>query len=161
MDDANKSETAKGDDAVALIDSLRPNGSFDQARQRLNATAKVIGERIAAAIPGQTWRFTADPNLLRMSSQGVSCDELTGDIARRPKADTVEFGRTFTAEEFPVAAGIVREEAARYGATGESSIFNEQSKRDYEVQGNGFEFNLGQIEFARLHITGGCFLLKP
>jgi hypothetical protein len=162
MDDNPRSpETAKGDDAVALIDSMRANGSFDQARQRLNATAKVIGDRITAAVQNQTWRFTSDPNLRKISSEGMSCDKLAGDVARRPKADTVEFSRTFTADEFALAAGIVREEAAQYGATAESSIFNEASKRDYDVQGNGYEFRLGQIDFARLNITGDCFLLKP
>ncbi|MET2797704.1 hypothetical protein ABXU74_01990, partial [Mycobacterium tuberculosis] len=30
----------------------------------------------------------------------------------------------------------------------------------YDVQGNGYEFNLGQIKFATLNITGDCFLLQ-
>jgi hypothetical protein len=159
-DNPHKSETVKGDDAVALIDSMRSKGSFDEARQRLNATARVIGDRITAAVPGQTWRFTDDPNLLKTASEGVSCEKLTGDIARRPKADAVVFGRTFSADEFKVAADVVRQEASPYGATEESSLFNEQSRRDYDVQGNGFEFNLGQIEVATLTITGDCFLLQ-
>ncbi|CMR03338.1 putative lipoprotein lprR [Mycobacterium tuberculosis] len=54
----------------------------------------------------------------------------------------------------------MREEAAKYGATTESSLFNESAKRDYDVQGNGYEFNLGQIKFATLNITGDCFLLQ-
>ena len=58
------------------------------------------------------------------------------------------------------AQDIVREEAAQYGATDASSLFNEQSKRDYDVQGNGYEFNLGQINVATLTITGDCFLLQ-
>jgi hypothetical protein len=159
-DNPHESTTAKGDDVIALIDGMRDSGSFEDARQRLNATARVIGDRVAAAVSGQTWRFTDDPNLQRMDGEGSSCDKLTGDIARRPHADTVTFGRTFTAEEFTVAAGIVREEAAPYGATGESSLFDEQTKRDYDVQGNGYEFNLGQVTVATLNITGGCFLLQ-
>ncbi len=58
------------------------------------------------------------------------------------------------------AANIVREEAAKYGATTESSLFNESAKRDYDVQGNGYEFRLLQIKFATLNITGDCFLLQ-
>ncbi len=57
-------------------------------------------------------------------------------------------------------ANIVREEAAKYGATTESSLFNESAKRDYDVQGNGYEFRLLQIKFATLNITGDCFLLQ-
>ncbi|WP_214516444.1 LppA family lipoprotein, partial [Mycobacterium tuberculosis] len=57
-------------------------------------------------------------------------------------------------------ANIVREEAAKYGATTESSLFNESAKRDYDVQGNGYEFRLLQIKFATLNITGYCFLLQ-
>jgi hypothetical protein len=139
---------------------MRDRGSFEDARQRLNATARVIGDRIVAAVAGQTWRFTDDPNLQRMNSEGSTCERLTGDIARRPHADTVTFGRTFTAAEFTIAAGIVREEAAPYGATGDSSMFDEQSKRDYDVAGNGYEFNIGQITIATMNITGDCFLLR-
>lgn len=159
-DNPYESQAVKGDDAIALIDGMRERGSFEDARQRLNATAKTIGDRIAAAVAGQTWRFTDDPNLRRMNREGSPCETLTADIARRPHADTVAFGRTFTAAEFTVAAGIVREEAAPYGAIGDSSMFDEQSKRDYDVQGNGYEFNLGQVTLATLNITGDCFLLK-
>ncbi len=67
---------------------------------------------------------------------------------------------TASAEDFKVVTNIVREEAAKYGATTESSLFNESAKRDYDVQGNGYEFNLGQIKFATLNITGDCFLLQ-
>ena len=52
------------------------------------------------------------------------------------------------------------EEAAKYGATTESSLFNESAKRDYDVQGNGYEFKLRQINFATFRITGDCFLLQ-
>ncbi|MDY6870559.1 MAG: LppA family lipoprotein [Actinomycetota bacterium] len=155
-----ESNTVKGDEAVQLIDSMRAKGSFEAARQRLNNTARVIGERIATAVPGQTWKFDDDPDGLKTARQGMSCEKLTADIARRPRADPVVFGRTFSAEEFQAAADIVREEAAQYGATDASSLFNEQSKRDYDVQGNGYEFNLGQINVATLTITGDCFLVQ-
>ena len=153
-----QSETAEGDEAVQLIDSMRDKCSFEDSRERLNRTARVIGDRIAAAIPGQTWSFDDDPQGLKAARNGVSCEPLDADIARRPRADPVVFGRTFSAEEFATAADIVREEAAQYGAAGDSSLFNEQSKRDFDVQGNGYEFNLGQINVATLTITGDCFL---
>jgi hypothetical protein len=159
-DKPHESETAKGDDAVALIDGMRDKGSYEDARRRLTATAKVIADRIVAAVPGQTWKFTDDPNVQNVNRQGLSCDELNADIARRPNSDTVAFGRTFSADEFMTAVDIVRQEAAQYGATRESSLFNDQPKRDYDVQGNGYEFNLGQINHARLNITGDCFLLQ-
>jgi hypothetical protein len=145
---------------IALIDSMRAKGSYEAARQRLNNTARVIGERISAAVPGQTWKFDDDPNELESARQGGLCDRLDADIARRPIADTVRFGRTFTANEFKTAAGIVREEAAKYGATDQSSLFNDTSKRDYTVSGNGYDFNLGQINFATLNIHGDCFLMQ-
>lgn len=155
-----ESETVKGEEAVGLIDSMRAKGSFEEAGERLKDTARVIGERIAAAVPGQTWKFDDDPHGLKTARQGISCEKLTADIARRPRADPVVFGRTFSTEEFATAADIVREEAARYGATDASSLFNEPSKRDYDLQGNGYEFNLGQLNFATLTITGDCFLLQ-
>lgn len=155
-----ESKTVKGDEAVQRIDSMRDKGSFEATRERLNQTARVIGERIAAAIPGQTWRFDDDPHGLKAARNGALCEKLNADVARRPRADPIVFGRTFSTEEFATAADIVREEAAQYGATDGSSLFNEQAKRDFDLQGNGYEFNLGQINFATLTITGDCFLLQ-
>lgn len=155
-----ESKTVKGDNAIQLIDSLRPKGSFETARQRITDTAAVIAARIVAAVPGQTWKFEDDPHGLDAKRQGLPCEKLTGDIARRPMADPVVFGRTFSTEEFATAHDIVRQEAATYGATDQSSLFNEQAKRDYAVTGNGYEFKLGQIKYATLEITGDCFLMQ-
>nr|WP_090341536.1 LppA family lipoprotein [Mycolicibacterium malmesburyense]CRL71528.1 lipoprotein LppA [Mycolicibacterium malmesburyense] len=161
IDDMNgpyQSESLSDEQKIQLIDGMRDKGSYEAARERLNDTARVIGERVAAAIPGQTWKFTDDPNVQRVKAGGLACDELTGDIARRPLTDTVDFGRPFTAQEFSIAADIVRQEAAQYGATDDSSLFDEPSKRDFNLQGNGYEFDLGQIDNATLNIKGDCFL---
>ncbi|WP_214645006.1 LppA family lipoprotein, partial [Mycobacterium tuberculosis] len=91
------------------------------------ATARIIADRVSAAIPGQTWKFTEDPAGRKADQEGLSCKELTGDIARRPIADAVIFGTAFSAEDFKVVTNIVREEAAKYGATTESSLFNESA----------------------------------
>ncbi|MGV9802929.1 LppA family lipoprotein [Mycobacterium sp. NPDC003449] len=155
-----ETDTAKGDDAVALIDGMRADGSYEAARERLNATARTIAERIAVAVPGQTWAFSDDPNTQHVKAQGLPCDKLTGDIARRPMSDTVVFGRTFSAEEFSTANDIVAQEAAQYGATDESSLYNDESRRDRNLQGNGYEFNLRQSKAAILNITGACFLMQ-
>jgi hypothetical protein len=155
-----ESKTVKGDDAIELIDGMRGRGSYEQARERLNATAKDIAEQIAAAVPGQTWQFSDDPHGLAAKRQGLPCEKLTGDIARRPLTDPIRFGRTFDTQEFATAHDIVRREAAQYGATDETSLFNEDARRDYDVQGNGYEFQLGQAKVATLNITGDCFLMQ-
>lgn len=156
----HESDTINGDEAIMAIDALRPKGSFEDARQRLDATARATAERVVAAVPGQTWQFNPDPHGRNIRIQGLPCKELTGDIARRPMADSVQFGRRFSAEEFAVANDIVRQEAGQYGATEESSLFDEQDRRDFNVEGNGYEFNLGQHDVATLNITGGCFLMQ-
>ncbi len=125
-----------GEQKIQLIDSMRNKGSYEAARERLTATARIIADRVSAAIPGQTWKFDDDPNIQQSDRNGALCDKLTADIARRPIANSVMFGATFSAEDFKIAANIVREEAAKYGATTESSLFNESAKRDYDVQGN-------------------------
>lgn len=155
-----ESKTLKGEEAVELIDSMRAKGSYEDARQRLNATATTIAERIAATIPGQTWKFSDDPYGQEARRGGEGCEKLTMNIARRPLTDSVIFGRTFSEQEFATANDIVRQEAAQYGATGDSSLFNDPAKRDFDVQGNGYKFNLGQMKFATLTITGDCFLLQ-
>lgn len=156
----HEDKTLKGEEAVRLIDSMRAKGSYEDARQRLTDTAKTIAERITAAIPGQTWKFNDDPNVQQAWKEGQRCEELTMNIARRPMADSVVFGRVFNTEEFAAANDIVRQEAAPYGATGDSSLFNDPAKRDFDVQGNGYKFNLGQMKRATLNITGDCFLLQ-
>lgn len=155
-----ESQTVKGNEAVEVIDSLRPEGSYEDARRRINDAAATIAERIVAAVPGQTWQFSADPNVQEVKSDGLPCEKLTGDIARRPLSDMVEFGRPFTADEFATASDIVRAQAAEFGATGEDSLFNEESRRDFHVQGGGFEFDLRQGGSAIFTITGDCFLMQ-
>ncbi|MFN6548623.1 LppA family lipoprotein [Mycolicibacterium nivoides] len=153
-----ESKTVEGDEAIALIDSMRAKGSYEAARQRLNDTAQTIAQRIAAAVPGQTWQFSTNPDVREVKSDGLPCEKLTGSVALKPLADLVEFGRLFSSEEFTTAAGIVREEAAQFGATGESSLFNDDSRRDIDIRGGGYEFNLRQSKAAILNITGDCFL---
>jgi hypothetical protein len=155
-----ESKTVKGDEQVQLIDSMREKGSFEDARQRLTDTARTIAERITAAVPGQTWQFTPDPNVQDVNKTGRPCDNLTGDIAARPMADSVDFGRPFNGDEFTKAVDIVREEAAKFGATTETSLFNEDAKRDFNIQGDGYEFELMQSKAALLDITGDCFLMQ-
>lgn len=155
-----ETSSVEGDDQVKLIDSMRDNGSFEDARQRLTDASRAIADRIVAVTPGQTWHFTNDPNVQNVNRQGLPCENLTGDIARRPNADTIGFERPFTPDEFATAADIIRQEAAEFGATEDSSLFNEQSKRDFNVQGNGYEFKLLQLQYARLNIIGDCFLMQ-
>lgn len=155
-----ETQTVAGEEAIALIDSMRADGSYEQARAKLNDAAAAIAERIATATPGQTWRFTDDPHVLRVKEAGLPCEKLTGDIARRPLADSVTFGRTFSADEFAAANGIVADEAAKFGATDKTSLFDDQTKRDIAISGNGYEFTLSQIDNAILNITGDCFLMQ-
>ncbi|WP_110775572.1 LppA family lipoprotein [Mycolicibacterium phlei] len=162
LEEPSRSTPPTDEETIALIDSMRDKGSYEDARERLNASARAIAEQIVAAVPGQSWQFSDDPNVQEVKRNGLPCKDLrlTGSVALRPTADTVAFGRTFTSEEFAVAADIVRREAAKYGVTDESSLFDEQSRRDYAVQGNGYEFQLMQINRARLNITGDCFLMQ-
>ena len=143
---------------IELIDSLRPQGSYEQARQRLTASAVSIAEQISAAVPGQTWYVDTNPYSLQISRRGLSCNELSGSIALHPTPDTIFFGRPFTGEEFAVAARIVATEAAKYGVTTQDSMFNNTNMRDFAALGNGYDFNIGQINGATLDITGTCFL---
>jgi Lipoprotein confined to pathogenic Mycobacterium len=145
---------------IKLIDGMRGKGSFEAARDRLTGSAQSIAEQIATAVPGQTWKFADDTNEQDSYQNGSLCDNLDPDLARRPRARTVEFGAAFTTDGFTAAVGIVRQEAAKYGATQQSSLFNEPAKRDFDVQGEGNEFNLGQVKIATLLITGDCFLFQ-
>ncbi|STZ74216.1 lipoprotein LppA [Mycolicibacterium fortuitum] len=154
----HESKTVEGDEAIALIDSMRAKGSYEAARQRLTDTARTIAQRIVDAVPSQTWQFSTNPDVREVKGDGLPCEKLTGSVALKPLADLVEFGRLFSGDEFRMAADIVREEAAKFGATGESSLFNDDSRRDIDIRGAGYEFNLRQSKGAILNITGDCFL---
>ncbi len=54
----------------------------------------------------------------------------------------------------------MRDQAAGFGVTGEETLFNEESRRDFHVQGGGFEFVLRQGGSAIFTITGDCFLMQ-
>jgi NAD(P)-dependent dehydrogenase (short-subunit alcohol dehydrogenase family) len=55
----------------------------------------------------------------------------------------------------------LREEAARYGATEGSSLFDGAHPIDeYSVLGSGYEFQIMQMKFATLRISGECLLLQ-
>ena len=146
------------EEKVRLIDSMRGQGSYEGARKRLNNTARIIADRIAAAVPGQTWAVDNDAAGLEIDRAGSSCDTLTGDLALRPSSDVIVFGGTFSDPGFSTAVAIVREEAAKYGAADASSLPNPPGNRDLRVQGNGYGFELGQVKVAALSITGPCFL---
>jgi Lipoprotein confined to pathogenic Mycobacterium len=148
------------DQKVTLIESMRAKGSFEAARDRLTGSAQAIAEQINAVVPGQTWKFADDRNERDAYQNGSLCENLDPGLARRPRARTVAFGTTFSTDGFTAAVGIVRQEAAKYGVTQDSSLFNEPSKRDYDVRANGNEFNLGQAKIATLLITGDCFLFQ-
>jgi len=160
FEDSRDSGRLTRDEAVRLIDSMRDKGSFEEMRERVNASARAIAEQIVAAIPGQTWEVDDDPEQLEFLRGGTSCEKLTGDIARRPSSDRILFGRNFTPKEYAIALDIVRNEAVKYGVTAESSLFDEGSRHDRALVGNGYEFELMQIERPILIITGDCFLMQ-
>jgi hypothetical protein len=147
-----------GAELVRVADSLRGKGSFEDAVRRLDAIVARIADKIVARIPGLMWEFLPDPNNFHL---GLSCrNGLPGDIGQEPESHTPGFNRALTSDEFAAAAAVVREEARTLGATHESSLFNEQQKRDYEVEGGDYRFNLGQIEVLTLEGYGGCHLYQ-
>ncbi|EID12100.1 putative lipoprotein LPPA [Mycobacterium xenopi RIVM700367] len=57
----------------------------------------------------------------------------------------------------------MRQEAAKFGVKpkeGESSLFNDSTKRDYQIEGNEYTFRILQINGAGLMITGQCVLMQ-
>ncbi len=157
-------ESAKLSDQqkIELIDSMRANGSYEQAREKLNQTVAQMADRISAAVPGQSWHFNDDPYAMRVKRGGLPCENgLTGDIAGRPLSDTAIFAHTFTAEQWPQVTQILHRVAADvYGIDDESSLFDDPDKRDYRIEADGYRFRVGQATVATLNATGDCFLFQ-
>jgi hypothetical protein len=148
---------------IEFIDSLRSKVSFESARDQLTALAQSVAEKISAAIPGgHPWRFddrTSD--LAKSLRDGASCDELPArtDIARKASAPPIIFA-TFTPEDFQIAKRVIREQAATLAATEESSLFNDASRAEYDVTGNGYEFRIMQSKKALFTLDGDCHLMQ-
>lgn len=150
------------DQKIALIDSLRPKGSFEAARDQLTDIATSIAEQISAAVPaGAHWEVDTTSEFGRDAyAFGLPCDQLAGDIALRPEAKPIVFDPPFTPDGFKTAVEVIRQQAAKHGAATQTSLFNESAKREYDVQGNGYEFRILQMDSAVLTVTGDCHLLQ-
>ena len=146
---------------IALIDSLRPRGSFEAARAHLTAIAGSVAEQISQAVPGgKPWTFDSTSELATDARNGVPCDnDLSAGTARKPDADPVQFD-VFAPGDFTIAVGVIRREAAALGATEESSLFDDPAKREYVVSGNGYLFRILQINSTWLTVSGDCHLLQ-
>ena len=148
---------------IELIDGLRPKGSFEDARDNLTAIARSIAEKVDRAVPGGArWTFNTTSNYARSTRDGLSCTDnpLSADVARKPLADPGEWDPPLTSEGFKIAAGVIRDEAAKLGATQGSSLFDDSAKSEYTVTGNGYEFQLLQMKSALLTVSADCHLLQ-
>ena len=145
-----------------LVDSLRDKGSFESARDDLTALAGSVAEKINRAVPGgKQWRFDTTSEFAKTLQHGAVCDGLPGDVALKPDAAPVVFDPPFGSAEFRIAVDVIREEAAKVGATEESSLFNDSARREYFVSGNGYTFRIMQMKVALLTVSGDCRLLRP
>lgn len=153
--------SADDQQTIELIDSLRPKGSFESAREHLSALAATVAEKINEAVPGgKPWRVDTTSDLAQTLHHGAVCDDLAGNIALKPDAAPVVFDPPFSPEEFRIAAEVIRAEAAKVGATEASSLFDESAKREYFVKGNGYTFRILQMKVALLTVSGDCHLLQ-
>lgn len=154
----------KSDDeqrTTEFIDDLRAKGSFESARETLTSIAGEIAEKINRTVPGgKPWKFDTTSDFAETLRHGSVCDQLTGDIALKPDSDPVEFDPPFSSEGFRIAVDVIRQEAARLGATQESALFDDSAKREYLVSGNGYTVRILQMELALLTVSGGCHLLQ-
>jgi hypothetical protein len=162
MNDGNSSPAQLGDQqTIDLIDSLRPKGSFEAAHDNLTAIARAVAEKINQAVPGgKPWTVNTTSQIVTNARNGLPCgNDLSAGTAGKPEADPVQFD-AFTPSEFKIAVNVIRQEAAKLGATEESSLFDDASKREYFVSGNDYRFNIFQINSAIFSISGDCHLLQ-
>ena len=144
-----------------LIDSLRPSGSFEAARDRLTAIAESAADKISQATGGRPWKRDTTSGLAQSSRQGLPCDNgVFAGTALRPSSAPVVFDLPFTSEGFETTVAAIRQEAAALGAREESSLFDDPARREYVVSGNGYTFRFLQLDSALLTVDGDCHLLQ-
>jgi len=138
-----------GPERVAELENgLRSKPSFEAARAEYEKAANQMAADIAALVPGMTWRV--DEN----SWSGCGGDYVWTRavhvnyriVLDRPIPDAL----------WPKALQIVKDGAARFGATTVSVFMDQPGNKDLAIAGSGAQFQLGTKVQTVLDVSSDC-----
>ena len=131
---------------IKLIDSMRGKGSFEAARDRLTVAPSRLPSRSPPQCPAKL-DIRRRPQRARLVPKRVLCDDLDPDLAVAPEPEPLSsVRRSPRIDSLPPLGSSVRKPPNM--APRNRARCSMSRKRDYDVQGDGNEFNLGQVKIA-------------
>jgi hypothetical protein len=138
-----------GPQRVAELESgLRSKPSFEAARAEYEKAANQMATEIAALVPGMTWKV--DEN----SWSGCGGDYVW---TRAVQVNyRIVLDRSIPDALWPKALQIVKDGAARFGATTVSVFMDQPGNKDLAIAGSGAQFQFGTKVQTVLDATSDC-----
>lgn len=131
-----------------LENGLRSKPSFEAARAEYIAAMDQMAIEIAALVPGMKW--TVDEN---------SWDHCGGEYVWTRAVQVVErivFDRAIPDDLWPKALQIVKDGAARFGATTVTVFVDQPGNKDLAISGSDAQFHFGSKVQTVLTATSDC-----
>ena len=131
-----------------LENGLRSKPSFETARSEYVAALDQMASQVAGLVPGMTWKV--DEN---------SWNGCGGDLVGTRAVQVyyrLAFDRALPDDVWPTAVQIVKDGAARYGATTVSVFVDQPGNKDLAIAGSGAQFHFGTKAGTVLAATSDC-----
>ncbi len=131
-----------------LENGLRSKPSFETAKAEYASAMNQMADKIAALVPGMKW--TVDEN---------SWDHCAGEYVWTRAVRVFErivFDRPIPDDVWPKAVQIVKDGAARFGATSVNVFVDQPSNKDLAISGSGVQFHFGTAVQTILTATSDC-----
>jgi Lipoprotein confined to pathogenic Mycobacterium len=131
-----------------LENGLRSKPSFEVARTEYVAATNQMATEIAALVPGMKW--TVDEN----SWSGCGGEYVW---TRAVQVNyRIVLDRAIPDDLWPKAVQIVKDGAARFGATGVRVFVDQPGNKDLAISGSGAQFHFGTKVRTVLDATSDC-----
>ncbi len=131
-----------------LENGLRSKPSFETAKAEYASAMNQMADKIAALVPGMTW-------VVKENSWGGCGGEYVWTRAVRVYYYIV-FDRAIPDDVWPKAVQIVKDGAARFGATSVNVFVDQPSNKDLAISGSGVQFHFGTAVQTILTATSDC-----
>jgi Lipoprotein confined to pathogenic Mycobacterium len=131
-----------------LENGLRSKPSFEAARAQYVAATDQMADQIVALVPGMTWKV--DEN---------SWNGCGGDFVWTRAVQVyyrLAFDRAVPDNVWPNAVQIVKDGAAKFGATTVNVFVDQPGNKDLAIAGSGAQFHFGTKAGTVLAATSDC-----
>jgi hypothetical protein len=138
--------------AEQIEESLRQKPSFEAAQAEYRSAVETMANQIAGLTPGTTWTFSDQTPWLSCGGDYIDTDAKHAYVS-------AGFEQAIPEAAWPQAVQIVKDGAAKFGATNLATFKDEPGNHDIAISGSdGVEFKLGTKVKASLTAQSDCRL---